>query len=302
VEQLVVGSFSPSVLLRVARVTGVLAAHGLAVEERAVASSPDQFRSLLTGELDAALTSPDNVLAYRYLPGNPLGRSADVRIVAGIDRGLGLGLYGVPDLESVADLRGARVGVDVAVSGFAFVLYEMLGRAGLRAVGDYELVELGATPARLAALLDRRCAATMLNAGSDLRAEEGGLLRLASVADVADPYLGTVLAVHGDPPPGVRALAAALAEAIDAVLDGSAHHVAVAEAGALGLPRHLAERYAEGLADPATGLVAGAAVDRAGLASVLDLRRRHSPAPIDGDDPFGAALEPASGLGDAAAG
>jgi hypothetical protein len=125
---------------------------------------------------------------------------------------------------------------------------------------------------------------------------------LASVGDVADPYLGTVLAVHGDPPPGVRALAAALAEAIDAVLDGSAHHVAVAEAGALGLPRRLAERYAEGLADPATGLVAGAAVDGAGLASVLDLRRRHSPAPIDGDDPFGAALEPASGLVDAAAG
>ncbi|MDQ1605467.1 MAG: hypothetical protein QOE01_3312 [Actinomycetota bacterium] len=247
-----VGSFSPSVLLRVARVTGVLAAHGLAAEERAVSSSPGQFRSLLAGELDAALTSPDNVLAYRYLPENPLGRSADVRIVAGIDRGLGLGLYGAPYLESVADLRGARVGVDVAVSGFAFVLYEMLGRAGLRADGDYELVELGATPARLAALLDRRCAATMLNAGSDLRAEEAGLLRLASVGDVADPYLGTVLAVHGDPPPGVRALAAALAEAIDAVLDGSAHHVAVAEAGALGLPRRLAERYAEGLADPAT--------------------------------------------------
>ena len=58
-----------------------------------MSSSPAQFRSLLDGELDVALTSPDNVLAYRFDPGNPLGQVADVRIVSAIDRGMGLGLW-----------------------------------------------------------------------------------------------------------------------------------------------------------------------------------------------------------------
>ena len=49
---LVVGSFTPSVVLEVARTTGRLEAAGLAVREVPVASSPGQFRSLLDGEID----------------------------------------------------------------------------------------------------------------------------------------------------------------------------------------------------------------------------------------------------------
>ena len=93
---LVVGAFTPSVLLSVARRTGRLEERGLDVEEVPVASSPGQFRSLLDGEIDVAFTSPDNVLAYRFGPTNPLGALADVSIVSTVDRGCGLGLYGRP--------------------------------------------------------------------------------------------------------------------------------------------------------------------------------------------------------------
>ncbi|RVX38424.1 hypothetical protein EDD27_0732 [Nonomuraea polychroma] len=65
---LVVGAFSPSVLLRTARRLGLLAPD---VREVAVASSPAQFAALLDGEIDAALTSLDNVIAYRHVPANP---------------------------------------------------------------------------------------------------------------------------------------------------------------------------------------------------------------------------------------
>ena len=293
---LVVGAFSPSVLLRTARRTGALAARGLAVDEVAVPSSPAQFRSLDSGELAAALTSPDNLLAYRFLPGNPLGSTRDVRIVSAVDRGLGLALYARPGTGSVADLRGAPVGVDVAASGFAFALYEILGRAGLGR-DDYEVVELGSTPQRLQALLDGRCAATMLNAGNDLRADDAGLVRLADALDAVSPYLGTVLAVQGEPSPPVRALADALRETAAAVLSGAARADAVAEAAASGLAGPLAERYADRLADPDRGLVAGGVVDHASLAALVGLRRRHLPddvaALLDG------ALEPAAGLVDA---
>src|SRR4029450_588168 len=101
-----VGTFTPSVLLRVARRTGQLADAGLEVTESAVPSSPAQFESLLDGRLHAVLTSPDNVLAYRYSPTNPLGRTADARIVAAVDAGMGLGVYGRGTLRSAPDPRG----------------------------------------------------------------------------------------------------------------------------------------------------------------------------------------------------
>jgi ABC-type nitrate/sulfonate/bicarbonate transport system substrate-binding protein len=301
---LVVGSFSPSVLLRVARRTGALDEPGLTVQEEAVPSSPAQFRGLDDGTLDAALTSPDNVVAYRFLADNPLGGTRDVRIVAGVDRGLGLALYAQPDITATEQLRGTVVGVDVAASGFAFALLEILARAGLTAGTDYELVELGSTPKRLQALLDGQCAATMLNAGNTLKADAAGLRRLADVTTVAAPYLGTVLAVQGEPTSAVRALAAVLRETAEVVLsgDGTVHEVAVEEAEATGLPRPLAKQYVDGLADADHGLVRDGSVDMVALESVVALRRRHMPAAPNGTDPLHAATHPSSGLVDEAGG
>jgi ABC-type nitrate/sulfonate/bicarbonate transport system substrate-binding protein len=296
---LVVGTFSPSVLLRVARRAGVLDQRGLAVQEQQVPSSPAQFTALADGSLDAALTSPDNVVAYRFLPGNPLGGTRDVRIVAAVDRGLGLALYAAAGTPDVFALRGQVVGVDVAASGFAFAMFELLDRAGLGRE-DYRLAELGSTPRRLDALLEGRCAATMLNAGSDLKADDAGLVRLADVLSVASPYLGTVLAVQGEPSPAVRSLAAALLEAADGIRDGTFREAAVQEATAAGLAPHLAERYVARLLDPDHGLVPGGRVDRASLSTVIELRRRHAPPQVVAL--LEHAVDRASGLVDAASG
>jgi ABC-type nitrate/sulfonate/bicarbonate transport system substrate-binding protein len=290
-----VGTFSPALLLRVARRTGVLERHGLLVEERAVPSSPAQFQALADGSLDAALTSPDNVVAYRFLPGNPLGVARDVRIVAAVDRGMGLGLYAAAGTPDVGALRGTTVGVDVAASGFAFALFEILERAGLGR-DEYELTELGSTPKRLQALLDGRCAATMLNAGNDLTADDAGLVRLADVTEVATPYLGTVLAVQGEPTPAVRALVEALCDTGGAIAAGSAHEAAVSEAQGTGLSYELAERYVERLLDPDRGLVGGGRVDRESLDAVVELRRRHLPPAVA--ELLAGATDPASGLVD----
>jgi ABC-type nitrate/sulfonate/bicarbonate transport system substrate-binding protein len=195
--KLVAGAFTPSVLLSVARRSGRLEEVDLEVEEVPVQSSPAQFRSLLAGELDVAFTSPDNVLAYRFSSGNPLGAVADVSIVSTLDRGMGLALYGRPHLESPEQLRGAVLGVDVPTSGFALAMYALVESLGLGR-DDYELVSLGSTPKRAQALVAGECDATMLNAGNELGAEEAGCTRLASAADVCAPYVGTVLSITGD--------------------------------------------------------------------------------------------------------
>ncbi|MCW2741381.1 MAG: extracellular solute-binding protein family 3 [Blastococcus sp.] len=294
--RLVVGAFSPSVLLSLARRTGRLDEQGIEADEVPVASSPGQFRSLTDGELDVALTSPDNVLAYRFSPSNPLGELLDVRIVSALDRGLGLALYGRPGLTA-GGLRGARVGVDVPVSGFALAMYALTESLGVPR-GEYELLTLGSTPRRLTALLAGDCDATMLNAGNELVAEAQGCVRLAAVADVCSPYLGTVLAVSG----GARLAAArSLAAALDAtsadLLGGRLDDVAVDTAAErLGVDEETARRYVDRLRDPAEGLVPGGDVDPDALATLAGLRRRYLPELVDGVDVLDRPLDQTSGL------
>jgi ABC-type nitrate/sulfonate/bicarbonate transport system substrate-binding protein len=292
-DRIVVGSFTPSVLLDLARSTGRLDTHALEVTEVPVASSPAQFRSLLAGEIAVALTSPDNVLAYRYHPGNPLEELLDVQLVAAVDRGLGLGLYAAPG-RSAADLRGARVGVDVPTSGFALALYALAESLGVTRE-EYELVTLGSTPRRLEGLLAGDCDATMLNAGNELVAEAAGCVRLAGVTDVAAPYLGTVLAVagraHADQ---ALRLADALRETAAAIVAGELDDEAAdAAARRLDLDASLARQYVERLRDPDQGLVPDGVVDAASLRTLVALRQRFLPAVVDGTDVLDAALDDA---------
>jgi ABC-type nitrate/sulfonate/bicarbonate transport system substrate-binding protein len=291
---LTVGTFTPSVLLAVADRIGALRDQGLSVREQAVPSSPAQFRSLLDGSIDAALTSPDNAVAYRFSPDNPLRRTGDVRIVLGVDRGLGLALYGRPGRTRTADLRGGTLGVDVAASGFAFGLYELMASVGLQRDRDYRLAELGSTPRRLTALLAGECDATMLNAGNDLLAEDAGCPRLLRLVDEIAPYLGTVLCVVGSPSEQIRALSRALSETAEAILSGDVDDLAAEEATRLlNLPDALARRYVARLADPLEGLIVGGVVDLDAIANVVDLRIRHGSAAAER---LRGALSPDRGL------
>jgi ABC-type nitrate/sulfonate/bicarbonate transport system substrate-binding protein len=295
--QLLVGAFTPSVLLSVARRLGRLDEHDLAVEEVSVSSSPAQFRSLLAGDLDVAFTSPDNVVAYRFNPANPLGATADVSIVGAVDRGLGLALYGRPGLDGVHQLAGAVVGVDVPTSGFALAMYSLGESLGVSR-DEYELIALGSTPKRLAALLAGECDATMLNAGNELVAERAGCLPLARVVDVCSPYLGTVISVAGtETLAHARLLARALRKTAEDIRAGSADEVAADEAAALlGIPDDLALRYVDRLKSADEGLVTDDGVDMAALTTIVQLRRRHIPHVVGGVDVLAAALDRTSGL------
>ncbi|NVN53695.1 ABC transporter substrate-binding protein [Mycolicibacterium hippocampi] len=283
-DQLTLGVFSPSVLLDVARTTGWLADADLEVRDVPVRSSPAQFASLQGGEYDAVFTSPDNVLAYRFLPANPLGELLDVEIVAGIDRGLGLCLGVRPDVADPADLRGGRLGVDVPNSGFAFVAYALLEELGLSR-HDVEIVALGSTPQRANALHTGGCDVTVLNAGNELIARGQGCSLLADVTSLG-PYLGTVLARMRQAPgaEAVDRLVHVLGDTADAIRSGALEREAVeAAARLLGLATELAGEHVALLRDPARGLIPDGTVDVASLSTLVELRRRFLPSPeLDG--------------------
>ena len=292
------GVFSPSVVLGVARATGALERAGLAVEEVPAISSAQQVSALVAGELDAVLTSPDNVLAYRGSPSNPLGRVVDLRILAAVDRGLALSLFTAPGLDPDGGLRGGVLGVDVPTSGFAFVAYELLARQGLRAGHDYEVRALGTTPRRATALAAGECAMTVLNAGNDLRAEAAGCTRVSRATSLG-PYLGTVLAALGDRVEGdagrLRALAAVLVTTSRALVTGDLREVARrVTAERLGLNDDGVTQYLRTLADPREGLVPDGRVDPASLETLRWLRGRHG----QPDPGIADLVKPGSGLVD----
>ncbi len=277
-----IGTFTPSLLIDLARSTGRLDRADLEVAELPVPSSPAQFRSLEAGEFDVVMTSPDNVLAYRFLRANPLQRNLPVEILAGIDRGLGLSLCLAPTVSGIEAVRDRVVGVDVPQSGFAFVAFDLLERAGLRR-DDYTVESLGSTPRRAAALTEGTCAATVLNAGNELRASAAGCHVVSTVADIG-PYLGTVMAALTDDDATATGPRNRLAEVVidtaqDIVAGRLAAETIEAAGRLLGLEKPQAQAHLECLLDPTHGLITDGHVDHASIETLIELRRRHSPSP-----------------------
>jgi ABC-type nitrate/sulfonate/bicarbonate transport system substrate-binding protein len=273
-QTLRLGIFSANVVADWAQQHEVFAAHDLAVEQLPVASSPAQFASLMDGEYDAVLTSPDNVATYVLNERNPLGRRLDLEILRAVDRGGRLSLVGAPGIDALQALAGRRFAVDVPTSGFAFVGFQLLRRAGLEAGRDYEVVTAGATPRRRQMLADGAFEATLLNAGHEARAARSGAHVLGVVSDVVRPYLGTVLATRaGADTPALRALLAAWDDAERAVLapENRAEVIALL-AGQPDTGDEIAAQMYATLLDPLHGICAGGDVEPAAFEAVLRLR------------------------------
>lgn len=287
------GVFTRPVLLDVARQAGVLAAAGLEVSEHPVVSSPDQFRRSRAGELDVILTNPDNTLAYQFDANNPLGATMPVRVVAAIDRGLGLTLC-ARDADAQRRER-PRLGVDAPTSGFALLAYALLERLGLSRDG-VEIVALGSTPRRAAALIADGCDLTILNAGNELVAKQSGCVALGSVTDIG-PYIGTVMAVV-DPAPGsegsrrlgaeerdaaVTALRGVLLDTMGRIISGELTEAATASAASLlDLSPAQAARHVDIMRDENHGLVATGTVDEPSMETIIGLRERFIPSAASG--------------------
>ena len=281
-ERLNVGTFTPSLLIDLARSSGALDRVGLDVNESQVPSSPAQFTSLEAGELDVVFTSPDNVVAYHFLTANPLQRAIPLQIIHAIDRGLGLSLCTAPHVSNVADLYGQVLAVDVPQSGFAFVAYALLERAGLFP-GDYIIESLGSTPKRTDALIAGSCAATILNAGNELRAAGAGCSILSPVSNLG-PYLGTVLATLADRDEAAnelnRRFVDALLETIHEVVAGDRETDAIESAmRRLNLTEEEANEHYACLRSPTTGFVESGRVDRASIETLITLRHTYAPTP-----------------------
>jgi ABC-type nitrate/sulfonate/bicarbonate transport system substrate-binding protein len=261
---------------------GLFAVHGIAVALQGTPDSMTQMTDFAAGRFDIAMTAVDNIVAYVEDQGQaPIGPQPEFVAVMGVDTGF-LSLVAAPEIKSVADLRGKTLSVDAMTTGYAFVLYEIMRRAGLAKDKDYEVVSAGGMAQRWKGLSDRRHQATLLSAPYNLIAEDAGFNVLVRATDVIGRYQGNVAAVRRRWAAHNRATVVAYIRAYREAVTWLRAPANRDEACAILLrhspqfPQALAQRtYAE-LLHPQFGFFPDCQVDAAGVACVLALRARHA--------------------------
>src|SRR5207245_11077850 len=175
----------------VAQEKGLFAKNGLEVKLTPTPSSVFQLTNLIEGKFDIAMTAIDNLIAYREGQGEAPVLGPDLIAFMGGDNGF-LRLVAVPEVRTLADLRSKTVSVDARTTGYAFVLFEMLGRGGLVLDRDYTVERAGGVLQRFQALMEKKHAATLLLSPFELQAEAKGFKRLGNATDVLGAYQGLV--------------------------------------------------------------------------------------------------------------
>jgi ABC-type nitrate/sulfonate/bicarbonate transport system substrate-binding protein len=262
----------------VAQEKGFFRENGVEVNVTPTPGSVFQLVGLIDGKFDIAMTAIDNLIAYREGQGEDPKLGPDLVAVMGADQGF-LKLVTVPEVKSIADLRGKTVSVDARTTGYAFVLFEILEQNGLREP-DYKVERAGGVLQRFQALMEKKHDGTLLLSPFEVQAEAHGFNTLASASKVLGPYQGLVAGVR-------QSWAEKNREALIGYIRGYVHGVEwlydpnnKAEALAL-FRKNLPNMPAEGvevtyrlLLDPQTGFQRRGEINLEGVSRVLALRTK----------------------------
>jgi ABC-type nitrate/sulfonate/bicarbonate transport system substrate-binding protein len=277
--------------LYVARDRGLFEKNGIRVSVQATPGSVAQMTGLAEGKFDIAMTAVDNIVAYAEGQGEaPIGPQPEFFAFMGSDTGF-LSLVTVPDVKAVADLKGRTLSVDALTTGYAFVLFDILRRNGLKE-GDYEVAKVGGMVQRFNALRERKQDGTMLSTPYNILAKADGFTQLAQATKVIGHYQGNVAAARRSWAAANKDKVIAYIRAYVEAIDWLYHRANRDEAVDIlrkNLPQmsqDLAERsYAE-LLDPQDGFFRQGRIDIEGLKTVLELRSRYGKPAKSLNDPM----------------
>ncbi len=102
-----------------------------------------------------------------------------------------------PSIRSYADLKGKRLAVAGPTDPLNYIMARMLAANGLTPA-DYEMLGLGGTPTRLAAVEKGGVAGALVNQPSDFKAIASGLRLLGYSSDYVDNFQYTVTGMRRD--------------------------------------------------------------------------------------------------------
>ena len=265
---------------------GMFDRRGIDVSLELTRSSIAQAERCAEGEFDIACTAFDNVVAYSEGVG-AAGPDVDPQYVAVMGATqLELSLIAAPDIKHHGDLQGRPIAVDALATGFAFVLYEMLARAGVDR-DACDIAAVGATPQRWHAVRDGTYAATLTLEPFTSLADGAGFTVLDRSSRLFESYQGGVVAARGpvltERPEAVRGF-------IHGYLDGLAWTLDATNREAAGLllmermdaiQPQVIDTVMDSLLSPRSGLTPDGGILQDGVTTVLDLRSRYGGRPLD---------------------
>lgn len=258
---------------------GLFAAEGLAVDITMTPNSIYQITNLIDGNFDVAGTAIDNIVAYQEGQGvAELSREPDLFAFMGAMQ-VNLGLTVQADIAGYADLKGTTLAVDALSTGFAFQLREMLELNGI-GHDEYELIPVGATKARLEALLAGEHAGALLNPPFTEFGAAAGLRVIDYSQDALPPcQIGVMGACRGWAAANAEALRGfirAELRAIDWIVEPANAEAAtdVLQRNMPGMDRAGAEAAMKIVLDPKRGAAGSDAIDMTGVATILALRSK----------------------------
>lgn len=133
---------------------------GITLAMTTTPNSAYQAENLASGKFHIAGTAFDNVVAYVEAQGAvALDPAPDFFAFMGATQ-IELAFITQADVKTYTQVKGKVLAMDALYTGFAFVLYEMLAKAGLTKA-DYKIEAVGATPVRWEAVKAGKYTGTM---------------------------------------------------------------------------------------------------------------------------------------------
>jgi ABC-type nitrate/sulfonate/bicarbonate transport system substrate-binding protein len=174
--------------LWVADARGFLAAENLAIETRIFDSSEKINQALRGGEFQIAITSPETIIAEAYNGGT-------LRLIAGNAQRLPHFIITKSSIKTLADLKGANIGVLSMNDGTTFLLGD-IAKAGGLAMRDFRVEAVGGAPTRWRLLKEGKIDAGLQPFPLSYEAEAAGFNNLGAVAGLIPEYLFTAITVE----------------------------------------------------------------------------------------------------------
>jgi ABC-type nitrate/sulfonate/bicarbonate transport system substrate-binding protein len=269
---------------------GFYADAGIAVNVTGTPNSVYQITNFHAGKYDIASTAIDNIVAYTEGQGPAeLDGAPDFAVIMGGAQ-IELPFIVAADIASYDDLKGRSIALDALSTGFAFILYRMLDNAGLTR-DDYTLASVGGTDKRWESLKAGEHAGALLNDPFSKFALDAGFRKLQSSLDVLDHYQAGIFAVRRgwarQNHDRLTAFVTAHLKILDWFLDPANRDESI-EIMARHLPQldHAAASVAvDNLMSPRTGFTPRAALDMAGIETVLALRSQYAEPKLQLSDP-----------------
>jgi ABC-type nitrate/sulfonate/bicarbonate transport system substrate-binding protein len=280
---------APNLPIFVAQEKGLFEREGVTVNLTTTPNSAYQAENLAAGKFHIAGTAFDNVVAYQEGQGAVALKDPDFFAFMGATQ-IELAFVVAPDVASYADLKGKSLALDALSTGFAFVLYEMLKRGGLKP-DDYMMATVGATPQRWESVKAGTHAGTLTIEPFTSIAKANGFRVLDTSTNLFESYQGGSFAASrrwaAAHPDAMRGFIRGYLAGLDWTL-APENRAAATEVLLRNMPEikpPVAPKVMDSLLSPRSGLTPRGRILDDGVATVLRLRSQYGKGAAPLDDP-----------------